>query len=147
MKHYNLSAEQSAANGGFTDLFQLAVTDMQVSGQFDAKTIILTTLAVGDIVAGAAIEVVTAIAGPTDAPTALVKVTTDNVVICPTCAVVTAKGSVTNNTIVGAHTVTQVDSLSLLTGKALGNGAAASAGELRVWARILRKATRNMIQA
>lgn len=130
MRSYQLSEAQRAVSG-FTDVFVLTMSDFSVG--FSNKQIALDALAAGDVILDALIRVTTLITGPTGAPTAQVKVNTAAVAITPTCAVKTALGSVTNNTVVGRHVVASADTLVLDLQLGAGDGAAATAGEIRVY--------------
>lgn len=60
-RHYKLSAEQFAANGGFTDLFILTHADLTQAADNTDQAITLDALAFGDVVGyHALIEIVTA---------------------------------------------------------------------------------------
>lgn len=155
MEHYSVKSLQFPKEG-FSDLFILstngrnqttgaAVNDF--SGGFNANSIVLTTLAVGDAVLSALIDVVTPVTGPTGAPTGQVKTGTGAVAITPTCAVKTAIGAVTDNTVVGSTLSTAAENLNFVTAAGGGDSAAATAGEIWVWANISRAADRKTVQA
>ena len=155
MRHYHAKSLEYTKEG-FTDLFILSTANLPAtvggapvndfSGGFSNKQVTLTALAAGDAVLGALIDVVTAVAGPSAAPTLQVKTGTGAVAITPTCAVKTATGSVTDNTVVGSTISTAAENLVADLQVGGGDGAAATAGEIWIWANISR-AARKQIQA
>jgi hypothetical protein len=155
MRHYHAKSLEFTKEG-FTDLFILSTANLPAtvggapvndfSGGFSNKQITLTTLAAGDAVLGSLVDVVTAVTGPTGAPTLQIKTSSGGVAITPTCAVETATGCVTNNTVVGATISTTSENLVADLQVGGGDGAAATAGEIWIWANISR-AARKQIQA
>jgi len=107
---------------------------------FGTTTCILTALGVADVILSALIDVKTPIVGPTGAPTAQVKTSVGAVAITPTAVVnsATVYGSVTDNTVVGSTISSGAENLVLALAAGGGNSAAATAGEVWVWANILR---------
>lgn len=174
MKSYHLTAEQSAANNGATDLFVLKLADW-VKNATTAHT--LTALAAGDIVFRAWSEVVTAVAGPTatlslGVTSAATKFTdaTDIATATATPYVVTKATQVNVGTgyiaatSAGAVTTALTDATSGVTGTpaspsyaalsavnllatAVLSNVAVTAGEVRIWANISRKTDRTAIAA
>jgi hypothetical protein len=149
MKHYSAKTLEFTKEG-FTDLFILntanapagytagAALTNDFSVGFNAQAIVLTALAAGDAVLGALVDVKTAVVGPTGAPTGQVKTGTGGVAITPTVAVKTATGCVTDNTVVGATISPAAENLVFLTAAGGGDSAAATAGEVWIWAKISR---------
>ena len=156
MRHYSAKTLEFTKEG-FTDLYILntANTPLTVGGAavndfsagFTTQTIDLTSLAIGDAVLGALIDVKSVITGPSGAPTAQVKTGTGGVAITPTCAVKTATGAVTDNTVVGATISTAAEKLQLALAAGGGDGAAATGGEIWVWAKISRASVRLAVDA
>ena len=155
MRHYNCKTLEMNKEG-FTDLFIFSTANQPATvggapvndftGGFSNKQLTCTALAVSDCVLDAMIDVKTAIVGPSAAPTAQVKTSTGAVAITPTVAVKTGKGSVSDNTVVGRTISTAAENLVLDLQVGGGDGAAATAGEVWVWANISR-ADRLLIQA
>lgn len=137
MKTYRLKDLQ-ITKSGFTHLFVVAASDLTSF----AADLVLTALVAGDFVNGAFVDIRTLVTGPTGAPTVQVKA--GSVVITPTVAAKTAKYAITDNTIVGATTATGSVNLTLSSAVGGGDGAAASAGEIWVYARISRLADRQI---
>lgn len=135
MKAYTLTANERAQTG-FTDLFVVKAADMT---SFSAFQIVLTALAVGDVVYPQVLmETKTYVTGPSGAPTASVGIV--GTVARFTAASAVASGSkyvapattvapLANNTAVNMILDLQVGG---------GDGAAATAGEIWVWAKICR---------
>ena len=158
MKHYH-AKELEFTKAGFTDLFILNTSNTGSNAQvapggaqtvpptvyndfsvgFTTQTCILTALAASDAILHALIDIKTAIVGPTGSPTAQVKTSVGAVAITPTAVVnSTVLGSVTDNTVVGRTISSGGENLVLALAAGGGNGAAATAGEIWVWANILR---------
>ena len=149
MKHY-LAKTLEFTKEGFTDLFILNTANAPAgwtvgsaltndfSVGFSTQNVVLTALAAGDAVLGALVDIKTAVVGPSTAPTAQVKTGTGGVAITPTVAVKTGTGCVTDNTVVGATISTAAENLVLALAAGGGDGAAATAGEIWVWAKISR---------
>ena len=141
---------------GFTDLYIFSASNLPAtvggapvndfSVGFNAQSLVCTALAVGDCVLGALVDVKTAIVGPTGTPTGQVKTSSGGVAITPAVSVVATGGCVTNNTVVGATICATAENLVLVTAAGGGDSAAATAGEIWVWAKISR-AGRFNIQA
>lgn len=149
MRHYSAKTLEFTKSG-FTDLYILSTSNLPAtvggapvndfSVGFNAQAIVLTALKAGDAVLKALVDIKTAVVGPTGAPTGQVKTGTGGVAITPTVAVKTATGCVTDNTVVGATISTAAENLVFLTAAGGGDSAAATAGEIWIWASISRAA-------
>jgi hypothetical protein len=137
VKVYRLKDLQ-ITKSGWTHLFIAQAADMTAFN----TDLTLTALVAGDVVQGAFIDIRTLITGPTAAPTLQIKAGT--VAITPTVACKTANYAVTDNTIVGATTATGAANLTLSSAVGGGDGAAATAGEVWVYAKISRLADRKI---
>lgn len=160
MRHY-LAKSLEYTKPGFTDLFILSATNIPLTAGgapvndfsvgFSNQQILLTNLlAIGDtLLPGTVIDIQVPITGPTGSPTAQVKVNTANKALTPTVIVNgLAPGTTTDNTVVGAFMLqTGVDTLVLDLQAGGGNSAAATAGEIWVWARISRDGNRGQLSA
>ena len=140
MKHYKLSEMQTSTTG-WTDMFQLELADL---GSFATVNVTLTSLIKGDVVDRALIEVPTAQVGTTGTPVCQVKVLSGPL-ITGTVNPASAFGVMTDNSVVGTNVIqAATDTLVLaLTG---GTGGTPTAGQITVWAKILRKNMRDMVQ-
>ncbi len=130
---------------GFTHLFRILTADLAVG--FSNKQLVLTGLVKGDVVQGAVADFVTAVTGPTGNPTAQVKANTAGAAMTVAGDTTTLPGVVGNNTVAGAVIITTAtDNLVLDLQVGGGNGAAATAGEIWVWAKISRAVDRLSVQ-
>jgi hypothetical protein len=171
MKHYKFSAIQ-AASTGFTDMFVISKADWVTNA---TTAHVLDTLAVGDLVWRVATEVITGIAGPTatmsvgitgaltlftpavdisagtSVPYAMgtrLTVGTGFIAATSAGAVTTALTNATSG-VVGPYNATSVwatHTATSLVANAILSDDALTAGEVRIWANISRKATRDIIQ-
>ena len=133
---------------GFSDLFIFSTNNLPAtvggapvndfSVGFNAQNLICTALNAGDAVLDALIDIKTAIVGPTGAPTAQVKTSTGAVAITTTVAVATGAGAGRDNSVVGFALSAGGENLVLTLAAGGGNSAAATAGEIWVWANISR---------
>jgi len=137
MRVYRLKDLQ-ITKSGWTHLFILFAADLTGF----AADFTLTALVAGDVVQGALIDIRTLVTGPTGAPTGQIKA--GSVVITPTVAVKTANYAITDNSIVGATVATGAANLVFSTAVGAGDGAAATAGEIWVYAKISRLADRKI---
>lgn len=125
---------------GYTDIFVLKVADFKVLT--NGTQIILCPLAVGDIIREVFIDVRTAIVGPTGTPTISVGNTATATQFTNTVSLVTAPSTTLNNS--GAPAAVAAATNLIVDFEAGGgNGAAATAGEVWIFANIKRWADRN----
>lgn len=138
MRHTKFSKDQIAANG-FTDLFVVLAADMT---SFSATNITLDGLAVGDVLGlNLLVEVKTAVAGPSGAPTAQIVESGGSGTMTSTFNPKTAT-YVTPAAANVTLAITTAGNLQLALLNGGGDGAAASAGEIWIWCSIYRKGER-----
>lgn len=161
MRHYKLSAVQTAANGGFTDLFVLTHADLTAATDTTDQAITLDALAFGDLVAyHALIEIVTAFdaanVSADNALTVSLGVTGALTQIIGASALAAAGAGTAAKTAYapaagGSPYVTPTGGKDLIANFDItdADGALAdySAGEIRIWVNISRQAVRASIDA
>ncbi len=144
MEHYR-SKSVEWMREGFTDLFVVQQADLAVG--FSNQQIVLAALAKGDLVQDAVMDVVAQVTGPTGLPTAQVKVHTAAVAITNTGVVaISGVGAVKQLNNDGACLLGGADNLVLDLQAGGGHGAAATAGEIWVWANLSWAADRLTLQ-
>lgn len=150
-KHYKLSATQSAALSGFTDVFVVKYTDLSEGTDNTAEAIVLDALAAGDIVKqeavikitspwnGDAALTATVSVGVTSAATAL----TPALTICTAGSGAAAGVAETSDCQTNAHYVAAaaINLLATFTPDADSALDEFTSGELRIYLTILRNAT------
>jgi hypothetical protein len=157
MRHYKLTAEQAAANCGFTDLYVIPYTDLTASALNDntAKNITLETFAVGDVIYNRLVVVATAFAGPSDLTGTVSLGTTADTGVEGTEALTIITGG--TGAAAGTNKATPTTWVPWRPGAAavyaVFNADADSgvdeytAGEVRIWLQITRQSDRATIQA
>ncbi len=138
MRTYSLS-ERERATSGFTDLFVLNAADGDFAAANYGSGQKLRTLAAGDVVYKVVMDVRTALVGPTGTPTVAIGVTgalTQFIGATSSVATGTAASSASPYVQATAKTLTYDPE------NGGGNGAAATAGEIWVWANISNAADR-----
>ncbi len=143
MKQYTLN-QMEKAQSGFTDLYILTIADM--TSLANSTDITLSKLVAGDIVfpSKMLVEVRTAVVGPTGTPTGSVGITGAVTQFTAATSVI-ATGYVAP-TGAAAYIVTGSTNLLYDFQAGGGNGAAATAGEIWVWASISRYADRSVLK-
>lgn len=144
VKHYPLFNNERSASG-YTDLFVVKAADMT---SFSALTINLCALAIGDIVwQEVLLEVKTLVTGPSVAPTASVGVTGAVTQMIGVSLVKSGNQYFTPAAAAAAYPTVAASKFLVLDLQAGGgDGAAATAGEIWVYARISRVAERNTVR-
>lgn len=159
MRKYQLTAEQSAANAGFTDLFVIPYTDLLTGNDDAATNVALVTLNAGDVVfADTILSIKTALAGTLTGDT--IKLSVGRTGTAYTDILAASQVS-TTGTAAAAGTVfsTQVEHQNIASDSTVvycqltitagtTHLTALTAGEFRIWMRISRASGgRNLITA
>ena len=158
MKHAKLTAAQSAANGGYTDVFHIPYTDLTANAAADntAVAITLDALALGDVVKqDVLVEVRKAWTGPSDlTATVSIGVTSAVTALTPALTITTAGAGTAVKTTDSSDCQTNphycaaaaIDMLATFTPDADSGVDEFTAGEVVVWMTIVRAANRASVQ-
>lgn len=141
MRHYHAKNCEFVAFSGFSDLYIVQTADMTA---FSTTAVTLSNLQIGDVVDTVIQETRTAVVGPTGTPTASVGVTGAVTQFTAATSAI-AVGVVAPLSSVAPYVAAAAIALIANLAAGGGNGAAATAGEIWVWARISRQADRNIV--
>jgi hypothetical protein len=158
MRKYRLTADQAAANTGFTDLCVLTYSDLLTAVDDAAFNVALVTLNKGDVVlADTMLEIVTPLGGTITGNTAKLSVGrtssayTDILAVCTIATTGTAAaagvafGTAVEHQAIASDSTVVYCQLTTTAGTTHYDGL--TAGEFRIWMRINRKGGRDLITA